>query len=54
MGRENLTDKVTRPRPDSITNTVFQEVGRPKNGMRKIKIPRNNVLFCFIIEVLYS
>jgi len=55
FGKTILIDKNIRKRPDRTTKTVFQEVGTPKNGMRKIKIPRKNVLLrVMTMKVLYN
>jgi hypothetical protein len=53
LGKEIFTDISTRDIPEIITKADFQELGKPKNGMRKIKIPKKNVLFLFIISILY-
>lgn len=54
LGKESLTEKAMRVRPERITRAVFHDEGSPKNGTRKIKMPRKNVLFFCIIKVVYQ
>ncbi|MFZ2522295.1 MAG: hypothetical protein WAX44_01465 [Minisyncoccia bacterium] len=51
--RLNFTDSKTRVTPEKIIKKVFQKVGKPKNGTRKIKIPRKKVDLLTIIVPLY-
>lgn len=53
FGKEILIDRDIKKIPERVTNNVFQKDGKPKNGIRKIKIPKKNVLFRSIIELLY-
>ena len=49
-----FTDKKIKKRPESTIKKVFQEEGKPKNGIIKIKIPRKNVLLRLIMCILYT
>jgi len=49
LGRITFTERKTRIKPQITTKAVFQELGKPKKGMRKIKIPRKNVDLRFIM-----
>ena len=43
LGKTIFIDDTINNKPDKATRDVFQKVGRPKNGIRKIKIPRKKV-----------
>lgn len=43
LGKTILIDDATSERPEIIMKNVFQKVGNPKKGIRKMKIPRKNV-----------
>lgn len=53
FGNVIFIDRTIRASPETIMKNVLQEPGMPKNGITKINIPRKNVLFRFIIGVLY-
>lgn len=54
FGRVMCKDKTISNIPESTIKPVFQELGIPRNGIIKINIPRKNVLFRFIIRILYT
>ncbi len=53
FGNVIFIDNPISTSPEIITNVVFHEVGKPRNGIRKIKMPRKNVDLCWIMPVLY-
>ncbi|MFA5889123.1 MAG: hypothetical protein WCW47_02110 [Candidatus Paceibacterota bacterium] len=53
FGNVIFKDKRISIIPDTIIKVVLQELGTPKNGIIKIKMPRKNVLLRFIIKALY-
>ena len=53
LGNVSLIESPTRMTPERIMKVVFQNDGKPKNGIRKMKIPRKNVLFLFIMRLLF-
>ena len=53
FGRFIFIESSIRPRPERVMSIIFQDDGSPRNGTRKIKIPRKNVLLrCIMLFII--